>query len=104
MTENEFKEYLISSNISFTDKMLQQLNTYYNLLVEYNKKFNLTAITNKEDVYLKHFYDSLTLTKVIDLEKADSLIDIGTGAGFPGLVLKIFYPNLNLTLLESNGK
>ena len=62
---------------------------------------NLTRITEKDDVYLKHFYDSLTLAKVYDLSKANTLCDIGTGAGFPGLVLKVFYPNLEITLVDS---
>ena len=71
--------------------------------VEENKKYNLTTITNKEDVYLKHFYDSLTLSKIIKLD-SQSLCDIGTGAGFPGLVLKIIFPNLHVTLLDATEK
>ena len=65
---------------------------------------NLTGITDKEDVYLKHFYDSLTITKVIELNKYETLCDVGTGAGFPGLVLKIMFPNLKVTLLDSLNK
>ena len=74
------------------------------MLIEYNKKFNLTAIKTDEDIYLKHFYDSLTLIKAIDLNQDLKLLDIGTGAGFPGLVLKIMFPSLNITLLDSNNK
>lgn len=91
-------------NINLSDKMLNQLEKYYELLVEWNEKINLTAITDKNEVYLKHFYDSLTLCKVIDLNEIDSLCDIGTGAGFPGIVLKICFPHLKLTLVDALNK
>ena len=90
-------------NITLTDTMLDQLEQYYQLLVEENKKYNLTAITDKESVYLKHFYDSLTLSKAINLNE-QHLCDIGTGAGFPGLVLKIVFPNLKVTLVDATLK
>ena len=83
--------------------MLEQLEKYDEVLRAENKKYNLTAIKNKEDVYLKHFYDSLTLSKIIKLEN-QSLCDIGTGAGFPGMVLKIIYPNLKVTLVDATEK
>lgn len=104
MSENEFIESLLKSNIRCTSKEIEQLNKYYELLVEWNEKINLTAITEKEDVYLKHFYDSLTLTEVIDLTEEESLCDIGTGAGFPGIVLKIFFPHLKLVLVDALSK
>lgn len=91
-------------NISITKENLASLAKYKDLLVEYNKKFNLTAIKSDEEIYLKHFYDSLTLIKAYSLNGNLKLLDIGTGAGFPGLVLKIFYPDLELTLLDSNHK
>jgi len=91
-------------NINLSDKMLNQLEKYYELLVEWNEKINLTAITDKNEVYLKHFYDSLTLCKVINLNEIDSLCDIGTGAGFPGVVLKICFPHLKLTLVDALNK
>ena len=91
-------------NISVTKENLASLAKYKDLLVEYNKKFNLTAIKSDEEIYLKHFYDSLTLIKACSLNGNLKLLDIGTGAGFPGLVLKIFYPDLELTLLDSNHK
>lgn len=91
-------------NISVTKENLAYLAKYKDLLVEYNKKFNLTAIKSDEEIYLKHFYDSLTLTKAYSLNGNLKLLDIGTGAGFPGIVLKIFYPDLELTLLDSNHK
>ena len=100
MNLNNFISELKKINIEITDIQLEQLNKYYELLVEYNKVMNLTGITEKEQVYLKHFYDSLTLTKVIDPTKEESLCDVGTGAGFPGLVIKILFPNLKVTLVD----
>lgn len=104
MTISEFIEELKKLNIEPTQKQLEQLNRYYELIVEYNKVMNLTGITEKEQVYLKHFYDSLTIAKVIDLNKEETLCDIGTGAGFPGIVLKILFPNLKITLIDSLNK
>lgn len=104
MNKEKFKEELKKLNINLTKTQENQLEKYYELLIQENKKTNLTRITEKEDVYLKHFYDSLTITKVIDLTQNLSVIDIGTGAGFPGLVLKIVFPNLNITLLDSLNK
>ena len=101
------EEFLIAvSNLGLNLTMQQQkaLETYQYFLEEYNKTTNLTTIVNELEVYLKHFYDSLTIIKEIDLTKVDTLLDIGTGAGFPGMVLKICYPNLNVTLLDSNNK
>ena len=104
MTISEFIEELKKLNIETTQKQLEQLNRYYELIVEYNKVMNLTGITEKDQVYLKHFYDSLTIAKVIDLNKEETLCDIGTGAGFPGIVLKILFPNLKITLIDSLNK
>ena len=104
MNQDRFILELSKLNINITDLQLKQLEKYYELLVEYNKVMNLTGITLKEDVYLKHFYDSLTIAKVIDLNQYKTLCDVGTGAGFPGLVLKIIYPNLKVTLLDSLNK
>lgn len=104
MNQDRFILELSKLNINITDLQLKQLEKYYELLIEYNKVMNLTGITLKEDVYLKHFYDSLTIAKVIDLNQYKTLCDVGTGAGFPGLVLKIIYPNLKVTLLDSLNK
>lgn len=104
MNLNRFIEELKLINVSITQIQLDQLNKYYDLLIEYNKKMNLTGIIEYEEVYLKHFYDSLTIAKVIDLNNINTLCDIGTGAGFPGLVLKIVFPNLKITLLDSLNK
>ena len=101
MTIEEFIKEVEALGLKVTEEKLEQLDVIYNTLVETNKTMNLTRITEKEDVYLKHFYDSLTLAKVYDLSKVNTLCDIGTGAGFPGLVLKIFYPNLEITLVDS---
>lgn len=104
MTKEEFIKELEKINIVLTEIQLEKLDKFYNLLIEWNEKINLTRITKKEDVYLKHFYDSLTITKVVDLEKEKTLCDVGTGAGFPGIVLKIAYPNLKITLIDSLQK
>ena len=101
MTIEEFIKEAEALGLNVTEEKLEQLDIIYNTLIETNKTMNLTRITEKEDVYLKHFYDSLTLAKVYDLTKVNTLCDIGTGAGFPGLVLKIFYPNLEITLVDS---
>ena len=73
-------------------------------MIEWNKKINLTRITEEKEVYLKHFYDSLTLNKVVDLKKIKTLCDVGTGAGFPGIVLKIIFPDIKITLIDSLQK
>jgi len=104
MNLNEFNEELKKLNITLSAYQLDKLEKFYRLLVEWNQKINLTRIIEKEDVYLKHFYDSLTINKVIDLNKVETLCDVGTGAGFPGIVLKIFYPHLKITLVDSLQK
>lgn len=103
MNKELFIKEVAKLNINLTDTMLDQLDNYYQILVSENSKYNLTAITDKEAVYLKHFYDSLTLSKIIDLNN-QSLCDIGTGAGFPGMVLKIVFPNLQVTLVDATEK
>ena len=104
MNKEEFIKELKNISINIDEDKLKKLDIYYKLLVEYNNKFNLTRIIDEEDVYLKHFYDSLTINKVIDLKNINSLCDIGTGAGFPGLVIAIMYPNINVTLVDSLNK
>lgn len=104
MTISNFVNELKIIGIEIDDEKLDKLNKYYELLIEWNEKINLTGITKKEDVYLKHFYDSLTLFKIINLNKVDTLCDIGTGAGLPGIVLKIVFPNINITLVDSLNK
>lgn len=104
MTENDFELELNKIGIKVSSEQLNQFNRYYELLIEWNEKINLTSIIEKKDVYLKHFYDSATIVKVINLEKEKSLCDIGTGAGFPGIVLKILFPTLKVTLIDALEK
>ena len=104
MTKDEFVEELKKINIILDNEKLNKLDKFYELLIKWNEKINLTRITSKEDVYLKHFYDCLTLIKVIDLNDNLKVLDVGTGAGFPGIVLKIVFPNLKITLLDSLNK
>lgn len=101
MNKEEFIIAVKELGIELDETKLNKLNKFYELLIEWNEKINLTRIVEKEDVYLKHFYDSLTIAKVVDLSKKETLCDVGTGAGFPGVVLKIVYPNLKITLVDS---
>lgn len=103
MNKEIFMKELKKLNIELKETTLAMLNEYYSILKEENQKYNLTRIIEEEDVYLKHFYDSLTITKIIDINN-QSICDLGSGAGFPGLVLGICFPSAKLTLIESNGK
>lgn len=103
MNKELFIESLKELNIYPTELQLRRLEEYYKILIEENNKYNLTNITDKEQVYLKHFYDSLTIAKIIELNN-QKLCDIGTGAGFPGLVLKIMFPELEVDLVEATNK
>ncbi len=98
----DYNKFFLEHDIQLTEKQLEQLDLYADLLIQWNKKFNLTAITDKEDIYVKHFLDCLLLGKLYN--PTDNLIDVGTGAGFPGLVLKIYNPDLQVCLLEPNNK
>ena len=104
MNKEEFVNSVKALNVLINEDKLKKLEIYAEFLLEYNEHTNLTAIKNIEDIYCKHFYDSLTISKVIDLNECETLLDFGTGAGFPGMVLKIFYPNLQVTLVDSNNK
>ena len=104
MNKELFIEELKKLGIDITEEQLNKLNSFYKLLIEWNEKINLTRITEANEVYLKHFYDSLTIKKVIDLNDVETLCDVGTGAGFPGIVLKIMYPHLKITLVDSLQK
>ncbi len=103
MNKETFIKELKKLNIELKETTLAMLNEYYSILKEENQKYNLTRIIEEDDVYLKHFYDSLTITKIIDINN-QSICDLGSGAGFPGLVLGICFPSAKLTLIESNGK
>lgn len=91
-------------NINISDKQIEQFNRYYELLISWNEKINLTAITELNDVIIKHFLDSVSIVKINDLNSITSLIDIGTGAGFPGIPIKILFPNIKVVLLDSLNK
>lgn len=99
-----FQEELTKLKINLTQKQLDQFAIYYQFLVEYNKITNLTAITEEKDVYYKHFYDSLLLTQSVDFNKILKMCDIGAGAGFPSIPIKIIYPHLEITIVDSLGK
>ena len=104
MNKEEFIIEVSKLEIELTEEQLNKLDKFYELLIDWNEKINLTTITNHEDVYLKHFYDSLTLIKEVDLTKDLNMCDVGSGAGFPGVVLKICFPNLKITLVDSLQK
>jgi len=104
MTREEFINEIEKLNIKYDEEMLKKLDIYMKFLKEYNSHTNLTAIKEDSEIYLKHFYDSLTICKAYDLNTIKNLIDVGTGAGFPGMIIKIFFPNINVTLLDSNNK
>ena len=103
MNKEEFIKETKKIGIELNNQILKDLEAYYDILKEENTKYNLTRIISQEDVYLKHFYDSLTITKIVDINN-QSICDLGSGAGFPGLVLAICFPNTKMTLIESNGK
>ena len=90
--------------VSLSDKQIAQFMQYYEMLIAWNQVMNLTAITEYADVVKKHFVDSISIVKACDVDKFVSVIDVGTGAGFPGLVLKIVFPDLHITLLDSLNK
>jgi 16S rRNA (guanine527-N7)-methyltransferase len=99
-----FEELLDAKGFNLTSTQLEQFHTYYELLIEWNGKMNLTAITDKEEVYLKHFYDSVTPSFIFDFTKVNSLCDIGAGAGFPSLPIKILFPHLEVAIVDSLKK
>jgi len=101
--KEQFELLLKELNIDLTQKMYEQFNKYYEILIEWNNKINLTAITEFDEVFIKHFYDSLCLVKGIKLSN-QSLLDVGSGAGFPSIPLKIIYENLDITIIDSLNK
>lgn len=104
MNEQTFIDTLKESGITLTDKQIKQFGTYFEMLVEWNEKINLTAVTEKEEVYLKHFFDSVTPSFYIDFNENETICDVGAGAGFPSIPLKIVYPHLQITIVDSLNK
>lgn len=105
MNPEEFKEALLEKGIPLTEKQMKQFEQYLHLLQEWNEKINLTAITEEEEVYLKHFYDSILAGLYVDFNKGvQSLCDVGAGAGFPSIPLKIVFPQLEVTIVDSLNK
>lgn len=103
MNKERFIKEINKLGIKIEKNSLTKLGYYYQILKEENSKYNLTRIIEESDVYLKHFYDSLTIAKIIEINN-QSICDLGSGAGFPGLVLAICFSDANITLIESNGK
>lgn len=105
MNPEEFKEELQKRGITVTEEKMARFDRYLDLLREWNEKINLTAITEPEEVYLKHFYDSLTAGLFVNFKDGvPSLCDVGSGAGFPSIPLKIIYPNIKITIVDSLNK
>lgn len=104
MSKERFPEMLQEQGIDLSDRQLEQFAIYYETLVDWNEKMNLTAITDCDDVYLKHFYDSLTAGFYVDLTQPLKVIDVGAGAGFPSIPLKIVFPHLEIHIVDSLKK
>ena len=104
MIKDLLQNYIKDYKITLTENQYEQFQKYFELLAEWNKKMNLTAITDESGVALKHFADSLSLLNFVDIPQNSSLADVGTGAGFPGVVLKIARPDIKLTLIDSLNK
>lgn len=104
MNIEQFQQALEAKGISLSSQQLEQFQTYYQLLVEWNAKMNLTAITDQEEVYLKHFYDSISAAFYVDFTKPYHLCDVGAGAGFPSIPLKICFPHIHVSIVDSLNK
>lgn len=101
--DKTFEKKLENMGIVLTSEMIEQFNMYFELLIEWNSVMNLTTITDEKEVYSKHFFDSICLVKAYDFTN-DSLLDVGSGAGFPSIPLKIVFPNLKITIIDSLNK
>lgn len=104
MTREEFAKALYAKGIELSAQQMEQFDLYFRLLVEWNEKMNLTGITEEEQVYNKHFYDSITPAFYFPFDQVESAVDIGGGAGFPSIPLKICFPHLKMTIIDSLNK
>ena len=104
MDDRRFDQELETLGIQLTDVQKEQFDRYYELLIEWNRVMNLTGITEYDEVNLKHFTDSLTIVRIKEMKNVSTLIDVGTGAGFPGIPIKIAFPHIKVTLLDSLNK
>lgn len=104
MNEKQFIKALKEKGIELSDKQIEQFKKYFELLVEWNEKMNLTAITDEPSVYLKHFYDSISTSFYFDFANVTSICDVGAGAGFPSIPIKICFPHLHVTIVDSLNK
>ncbi|QPC47926.1 16S rRNA (guanine(527)-N(7))-methyltransferase RsmG [Mangrovibacillus cuniculi] len=104
MNKEQFKQMLLEKGITLTEKQMKQFDQYFHLLVEWNEKMNLTAITEEQEVYLKHFFDSVSAGFYLDFTEELTLCDVGAGAGFPSVPLAICFPNIQVTIVDSLNK
>jgi 16S rRNA (guanine527-N7)-methyltransferase len=104
MNPDQFQKALLEKGITLSDKQMKQYEVYFNTLVEWNEKMNLTAITEQDEVYLKHFYDSISAAFYYDFAQPLTICDVGAGAGFPSIPLKIAFPSLRVTIVDSLNK
>ncbi|WP_077215225.1 16S rRNA (guanine(527)-N(7))-methyltransferase RsmG [Bacillus dakarensis] len=104
MNTEQFKRTLSEKGVSLSEKQMSQFEIYYSTLVEWNEKMNLTAITDKEEVYLKHFYDSISAAFYFDFNRPLTVCDVGAGAGFPSIPIKIAFPEIHVTIVDSLNK
>lgn len=104
MNPERFKKELSKHNISLTKKQEEQFSNYFQTLIKWNEKMNLTGLTEESDVYLKHFFDSISLSFYVNIKDYESICDVGAGAGFPSIPLKICFPHLKVTIVDSLQK
>ncbi|EUJ47461.1 16S rRNA (guanine(527)-N(7))-methyltransferase RsmG [Paenilisteria rocourtiae] len=104
MNPEQFREQLLQQGIELSDAQMEQFNQYFTMLVEWNEKMNLTAITERDEVYLKHFYDSISAAFYVDFKDVGMICDVGAGAGFPSIPIKICFPDLDVTIVDSLQK
>ncbi|MBF0713500.1 16S rRNA (guanine(527)-N(7))-methyltransferase RsmG [Gemella sp. GH3] len=104
MDKNQFYKHLENNGINLTDKQKDQFKKYFQLVFYWNERINLTAITDEDEFYTKHFYDSIATSFYFDFKNVKSICDVGSGAGFPSIPLKIIYPHLEVTIVDSLNK